>query len=148
MSGLAGGDAGLPPEGVLERIDYGDQLSFDLVSSPAMPSGVDAFDAAAGAGADDLLPVAAADATDTEDEDVESDSEDDDESDDDEDWDDDEDEEDSEDEEEEEEEFDFTWEYEVEPAPRKPATPVDDAPVRKRILTYVNGAATMVDSSA
>lgn len=146
---VRGGDSGLPPEVVLERIDYGDQLSFDLVSSPAMPGAADVLDASADDGADGLLPVAAADSTDAQDEDVVSDS--DDESDEDDDWDDDDSDDDSDEEDEEEEEeegFDFSWEYEVEPAARKPAKPVTDAPVRKRILTYVNGAATMVDSSA
>lgn len=146
---LLDGDAGLPPEVALERIDYGDQLSFDLVSSPAMPGAADVLAAAADDGADDLLPVAAADATDAEDEVVDSDS--DDESDDDDDWDDDDDDDeddDSDEEEEQEEGFDFSWEYEVEPTPRKPSTPVNIAPVRKRILTYVNGAATTVDSTA
>lgn len=156
VSGLAGGapvdvrggDAPLPPEVVLERIDYGDQLSFDLVSSPSMPGAADVLHAAADDHADDLLPVVAADATDAEDEDLDADS--DEESDDDgDDWDDEDDSDDSDDSDGEEEEgFDFSWEYEVEPAPRRAAKPVNDAPVRKRILTYVDGAAIMVDSSA
>lgn len=144
-AGVRVGDAGLPPQVISERIDYGDQLSFDLVSLPTMSRAADVLHATADNGPDDLLRAAAADSTDTEDEDLDSDS--DDESDDD-DWDYDDESDDDDFDDEDDEGFDFRWEYEVEPTPRTPAAPVNDAPVRKRILTYVNGAATTVDSSA
>eukprot|EP00168_Porphyra_purpurea_P016916 TRINITY_DN5638_c0_g1_i1.p2 TRINITY_DN5638_c0_g1~~TRINITY_DN5638_c0_g1_i1.p2 ORF type:complete len:106 (-),score=55.29 TRINITY_DN5638_c0_g1_i1:100-417(-) len=100
-----------------------------------------------GGDSDELLPVlsdgasarepsAAGGADEDDDSDLELDDE--------EEWDDED--EDEDDDEEEDEEFDFTWEYEVEPAPRRThRKPSNEAPVRKRILTYVNGAATMVD---
>lgn len=138
-----GDDAGLPPERVLERIDYGDQLSWDLVTSPAPSSAgrLGGRSPPTDSDTDQLLSVAAAAegrATDgAEEEGADADSEDDS---DEEDWD--------EDEDEDEEEFDLTWEYEVEAPPRRAAPAAADAPVRRRILTYVDGAATMVDTSA
>ncbi|GAB0493136.1 hypothetical protein MMPV_004409 [Pyropia vietnamensis] len=145
VAGVHGGDAGLPPGVLSERIDYGDQLSFDLVSSPTMSRAADVLEASADNGADDLLREAAAGSTDIEDEDLDSDL---DEESDDDDWDFDDDSDDDDSDGEYDEGFDFTWEYEVDPREPKSAAPVNDAPVRKRTLTYVNGAATMVDNSS
>jgi len=137
----------LPPDVLVERIDYGDQLSFDLTATPVTPEAEDLLSTIGGDANDELLPAFSAgapaqepSAVDGEEDDDDSDSE----LDDDEEWDDEDEDEDEEDEAD--EEFDLTWEYEVEPAPqRAPPKSSGVAPVRKRILTYVNGAATMVD---
>jgi len=135
---------------LVERIDYGNQLSFDLTASPVAPEAGDLLSVIGGGDNDELLPAFSAGAPAREPSAVDGEEEDDDDSDseleDDEEWDDDDEDDDDDDDDEVDEEFDLTWEYEVEPAPRRtPSEQSKAAPVRKRILTYVNGAATMVD---